>query len=201
MPDGNQIVVPRILARSAVEVRRVVELPEGWTIDAQKEEELSDVDPAKRAEEEDHRAFWSDFLSGHELDDPEQSIPSPAKQSHMYLMMPAPAGSSWITVYHSRPTGTVGIFLSYQKDTPAERATEAVMDRWDDIGPQLGGQAHVVERRGRRRIADELHVGDTQQADARGSAIEWLRRRTNDFVNVLRPAIRAAVAEVRELDD
>ena len=199
LPDGSRMVAPRVLSRTSVVVRRVVELPKGMSLEAQEEEDAAEFDPRKRAAEEEHRAFWSEFLEDLTLDDPEQPIPPPARQRHMYIMMPAPSGSSWITIYHSFPTGPVGLLLSYQKDTLGERASEAIIDRWEDVRPQIGEGARVVERRGRRRIADEFPL--VEGAEGRRMALEWLRRRTNDFVNVLRPAVRAAVAEAESLDD
>jgi hypothetical protein len=64
MPDGNRLVVPRVLARTVVVTRNVVQVPEGHTL-----EELSS--PGYEAEDDSERGaalearqrFWTEFLA------------------------------------------------------------------------------------------------------------------------------------------
>jgi len=43
---------------------------------------------------------------------------------------------------------------------------------------------------------EKKHFGDLSQDATRGAALDWLATQTNDFINVFRPAIRAAAAEL-----
>lgn len=67
---------------------------------------------------------------------------------------------------------------------------------WEAISKELGGTA-IVESDdfGRPRIIDYKVFGPLDDAATRAKAFEWLRERTNTFVNVLRPRVRSAVAD------
>lgn len=45
-----------------------------------------------------------------------------------------------------------------------------------------------------------LRFGDPSDAKIGAKALAWLADRTNTFINVLRPAIRSAVADIEEVD-
>ena len=111
--------------------------------------------------------------------------------------MPAADASAWLTVYRVVAKGEVGLFLSYYKNSPAEKAVRAVVAQWDDsLKEQLGGSAAVhTGRDGKLSILEKKTFGDLSKDSARSAALDWLATRTNDFINVFRPAIRAAAAD------
>ena len=199
MPNGDRIVVPRVLARTAVDVRVVIEAPDGMRVE-NTDDNLAEVDPKRGLDEAQHREFWRRVLQGMKLDDPEQPIPSPSKTTHLFFAMPAPSGTSWITAYRSLAQSKVGVFLSYNAGTVGQRASDAVVENWDEYERQIGGRVRVIERRGRRLISDELIVDDLLSDEGSARAVAWLKERLNAFVNVLRPAIRATVDEVDQLE-
>ena len=89
------------------------------------------------------------------------------------------------------------MFLSYYKNSPAEAAVRAVVESWSDgLSQQIGGTAFLhTGKDGKLTILEKKQFGDLSQATARSAALDWLATRTNDFINVFRPAIRAAAAE------
>ncbi len=97
MPDGSRLVAPRVLARTTTLVRPVVKLPDGYAL--QEPEEAVTADPEHSALSDKQQQFWAEFLDGLKLDDPEQAIPKPARQGYLSFTLPAPNGSSWLTVY------------------------------------------------------------------------------------------------------
>lgn len=64
------------------------------------------------------------------------------------------------------------------------------------MGPLLGGTATLTERDGLPFISDALQVQKLDDPTARAKAFDWLTERTNTFINILRPRIRSAVADL-----
>ncbi|MCP5356189.1 MAG: hypothetical protein H6903_13460 [Rhodobacteraceae bacterium] len=197
LPDGGRLVVPRVLARTAIDVRRVIELPAGLKMDDGENTEASGPDPETVAFGDERQHFWEDFLVRLKLDDPEQPIPRAPRQGHITFTLPAADSSAWLSVYRIVAKGEVGMFLSYYKNSPAEAAVRAVVESWSDgLSQQIGGTAFLhTGKDGKLTILEKKQFGDLSQATARSAALDWLATRTNDFINVFRPAIRAAAAE------
>jgi hypothetical protein len=60
---------------------------------------------------------------------------------------------------------------------------------FEDTGQKSAGSRRTL-------IMDEIRTGALSDPDERTKAFGWLRERTNDFVNVLRPRVRAASADL-----
>ncbi len=196
MPDGSQLVAPRILARTTLISRTVVALPDGYVLQEVEDVPMTgEVDPDRSALADEQQRFWTEFLPYLKLDDPEQPKPRASRQGYITLSLPAP--TSWLTVYRDWHRGELGVFLTSWRNTAGEYATEAVVKDWDTVKQQLGGTARLVDKDGRPRIVDSLRVGPLTQSDVRERGFVWLAERVNTFVNVLRPRIRSAAAEYK----
>ena len=196
LPDGSLLVLPRVLARSTVEVRRVVELPEGMALDY----EGAPASPATDARGRENEQFWRAFLDRLVLDDPDQPMPSNIRQGYCNLVLPVPEGGAWLTVYRIAARGRLGVYLSWWKGSAGERAAKRVIADWsEDMAAGLGPDARLGERAdGTETIIAKRDFGDLDDTERRAAAFDWLAGATNAFVNTLRPAIRAAA---RDLDD
>ncbi len=96
LPDGCRLVVPRVLAKTTTIARNVVSVPDGYIVEDEEESVASfEINPLN----EERQNFWREFLAFVDLDDPEQTIPKPSKLGYLTFMLPAPTGSSWLTVY------------------------------------------------------------------------------------------------------
>jgi hypothetical protein len=199
LPDGGRLVVPRILARTHVITRTVVAVPDGMTLQAPVAPGAEN-DPPMDEMTQDRVRFWTEFLSGLHLNDPEQPLPKPSRQGYVAFMLPAPAGSVWITVFRNVNEGRVGLFLSYTRNTVGERAVRRIVDeQWDDIRGELNGTVQLLkDKMERLLIHDEKAAGPLAVPANREQALHWLRSRSNDFVNALRPRIRTAAADIAE---
>src|SRR3546814_7689935 len=133
-----------------------------------------EIDPETAVLGDARQAFWTEFLPFLKLDDPEQIIPRAPRQGYIGLMLPAPGGSSWITVYRDMRNNEVGIFLSSHRDTPGEYAANVIAEDWPTVGPLLGGTARLTEKDGRLRIIDSLRPGPLEQPAVREQAFRWL---------------------------
>jgi hypothetical protein len=200
MPNGDRLVAPRVLARTALVTRNVVAVPDGYSVE-EAEDPTSDpeIDPERTALGDQSQRFWTEFLDNYlKLDDPEQPKPKPARLG--YISFSLPARTSWLTVYRGLQPGRVGIFLSSWQNTSGAYAMQAIVDEWKAGGAvkdQLGETAKVSKtRRGTvDTIMDLLQVGSLEQPEVRKRAFSWLAERVNTFVNVLRPRMRSAAAD------
>jgi hypothetical protein len=195
LPDGGRLVVPRVLARTTVITRTVVAIPDGYVLQETQDETVAEVDPDRSVLADEQQRFWAEFLDVLKLDDPEQPKPRPARMGFLAFSLPAPGGNCWLTVYCRMVRGEVGIFLSSTRNTAGEYEMESIVDGWDALKSQLGGDARLSEKEGRLRIVDTRTFASLKQAEVRGRAFTWLGERVNTFVNVLRPLVRSAVAD------
>ncbi|UFW72675.1 DUF4268 domain-containing protein [Bradyrhizobium sp. WU425] len=200
LPSGERLVVPRVLARTTTILRNVVAAPEGFVLQDPNQaaaEEDAGVDPDRAALATAQQAFWKEFLDSYlRLDDRSQAVPKPARQGYLAFMLPAPQGSSWLTVYRDLHKGEVGVFLSASQNSPGETAMNEIVADWDEIKLALNGTARLTDDPySRKRIIDSRSVGDLSDAAIRKEAFDWLAERVNTFVNVLRPRIRDVVAD------
>lgn len=201
LPDGERLVTPRVVARTNTITRNVVTVPEGYAIqepaDAADEESV-EADPDRSALGDSQQVFWKEFLDNYlRLDDRSQTVPKPARRGYLVFVLPAPQRSSWITAYRDLHKGKVGVFLSAHQNSPGEAAVEAILADWDDIGPALDGTAHVArDRYGRDYITDSKSFGSLDDPIIRKEAFGWLAERVNTFINVLRPRVRDAAADL-----
>lgn len=196
MPDGSRLVVPRVLAKTLVVTRNVVALPDGFGIEAATQsDEESALAPEMVALGDERQQFWREFLQHVTLDDPEQVVPRAGRGGYVTFAMPAPAGSSWLTVYRDRARNQVGLFLSSSRNSAGEYASRTIADDWENVATELGGSATLSESDDRPRIGDSLNLRSLEDPAERSRAFSWLASRVNTFVNVLRPRVRSAAAD------
>jgi hypothetical protein len=204
LPGAERLVVPRVLARTTTIVRNVVAVPDGHGVqepsEAAGEADLA-ADPERTALGLSQQAFWKEFLDGYlRLDDTSQTVPAPARIGYLAFMMPAPQGTSWLTVYRDMHRGEVGVFLSASQNSPGQVAMETILADWEDVRAALAGTVRLGEDRyGRPRMIDSRVFGDLGRPEIRQQAFTWLSERVNTFVNVLRPRIAEAIAEAAPL--
>lgn len=206
LPDGAQLAIPRVLARMGVEVRKVVELPDGLIVDyaGEDEESIDDGDHSARrvrhlARREARTKFWDEFLSCLSLDDPEQPRPKSSTRGSITFTLPAPGNSSWLTVWRMPRDGEVGLFLSFRVGSVGQRAAQTLVESsGTNILEELGGTASISDKDGTKVFRDRRLFGDLADPEVSKAAQAWLCERVNRFVNVLRPAVRSAVADLGE---
>jgi hypothetical protein len=202
LPDGARLVAPRVVAHTKVFTRTVVALPDGHALVENEEvATATEVDTDLAALGDARQQFWEGFLKGLRLDDPEQPIPRAPRMGYITFTLPAPGGTSWLTVYRDMKNNEVGVFLSSHRDTAGAYAMNLIAEDWANVGQALGGTAVLTEKDGRPRIIDSWRPGPLDQSDTRERAYAWLRERTNTFVNVLRPRVRSAAADYRKQDE
>jgi len=201
LPDGKRMVVPRVLARTQTLVRTVVAAPDGMRVlDNAGETDAAESEP----EDLERKLFWTEFVSGLSLDDPEQRMANATNTGAIYFPLPAPGGTAWLTVFRMVARWEVGLFLSYTRGSDGEQIVRHILEDWDSVRHELGGTVHCyVDEKGsksagspRTLIQDEYRTGPWTDPAEKQKAFTWLRRRTNEFLNAFRPRIRAAAADL-----
>lgn len=201
LPEGGgRLVTPRVLARTELITRTVITTPDGMrvvdgSLDDDAAEEMPDELGADR-----HR-FWTAFVDGLTFDDPDQAPPRVTRQGYVFLPLPMRSGAPWVTIFRNVVENRVGVFLSYTSGSAGERVVRAMLEDWVAIATELGGTAHRLDdKRGRTLIEDVYTVPSLTDPAHRADALNWLRTRANDFVNVLRPRVRSVAAELTRDD-
>lgn len=193
LPGGERMVVPRLLARTQMITRTVIAAPEGTTVlDEESGPPVGSDETLDPAAEERIR-FLQSVVSGLVLDDPDQPVPRVTPKGYCYLYLPAPASSCWITV--SYKPGVAGLYLTATTDTPGEQALQAIARDWDVVRKSLGGDVQLRLVKERRPVFEEYRP---VVAANKEEVVAWLRGRVNDFVNVFRPLVRAAVQDAAQ---
>lgn len=196
--DGRRLVTPRVLLHTKVIEHTVVSVPEGFSVESRSGAQVDDSMEADSTAL-DRLAFWTDFLTGLDLNDPEQPRPKPNTQGNLSFMMPVKGGSCWLTVYRNSGRNMTGIFLSYSRSSPGEKAVLRVLEDIDDFKQDVHTPVEItVAKDGRSLLTARAQFGSFTIPDERSAAIAWLQARTNEFVTVLRPRIRAAVADAAD---
>jgi hypothetical protein len=201
LPNGERLVVPRVLARTQSLIRTVINVPQGMAIVDGDE----DIDMAgSELGELERKPFWTAFVNGLLLDDPDQKMANVTGQGAIYFPLPAPGGTVWLTVFRNISRWEVGLFLSYTRGSEGERIVTRILEDWETVRDELGGTVHLLEDVAGRKAAgaprtlihDALRTEAWTDEAEKTKALDWLRRRTNDFINVLRPRVRAAIADL-----
>lgn len=198
-PTGEQIIVPRVLARTQSLLRTVVAVPEGMVV----ADDSQAVEAGSEPADLERKQFWTEFTRGFALDDPDQRMANVTNTGAIYFPLPSPAGSAWLTVFRDVSKFEVGLFLSYTRGSEGERVVQRILEDWDNVKSELGGTAHIYVDTGRKSpgtprslIQDTFRTGNWTDEAEKQRAFVWLRQRTNDFLNVLRPRLRAVMADL-----
>lgn len=191
---NQRIVQPRILARTLIVNRSVVELI-GPDLQLREQGEQEEPDEELNDRQAAIRGFWVELLDGLHLDDTDQSLARPTLVGNIFFYMPTK--DIWITAYTSQREKGIGVFLGWLKTSSlaSEIISRLEADR-DQIERELeipvsweyaDGKLRIVARRSCRSLSDPVE---------REKALAWLRATINIYVNVFRPRIAALLKEI-----
>jgi hypothetical protein len=201
MPDGGQLVQPRVLAQSTIVRRVVVELREGQL--SVHEEDMAEVE-AKADEQvseevlrnrERFRKFWDEFLRKLKLDNQEQSIGPPNTIANQYFNMPK-GSNAWVSAYLMQSGQRAGVYLTFAKGPIGDRLYAALSEDKAAIEKELGipvqwdsdGKKHWIS-------APETSYSGRLIEDHGPEVQNMMVDRVNRFVNVFRPRLEKLVQE------
>jgi len=191
--DGRRLFVPRVLAKTELIRREVVAVPDGMEIHGTEDEveyQSDEDDPLSRI------SFWKELHSVIRFDDPDQPLPKPGRSGWVTTTFPVRGGVLWLTIYRMEKDWEVGVYLSYNRDSVGAQIVELLLQDWAEISLELGSGVQLQENRDGRMLITATHrTRPWTIPEERKAAIDWLARRSNEFVNVLRPRIKKIAAE------
>ena len=198
MPEGGQLVQPRVLAQSTIVRRVVVELREGQLAVSEESAAEADAEAEEISEEtqrsrERFQAFWEQFVEMLRLDDKGQPVAPPAKKNNQYFMMPN-GSEAWVSAYVAPSVNRAGVYLTFSKGPIGDRLYAALKDDRAEIERALGipvewesdGKKHWIVTANNytgRLLEDHAEEIRTKMAD-----------QVNRYVNVFRPRLERLVA-------
>jgi hypothetical protein len=193
MAEAGILVVPKILLKTVEISRLVVELPKGMQLvpsdDPQQDESSKKISPAAAKEKEFYVAFWKEFISDLELDDPGQPLPDPANAQNLFLY-PAPTTKQiWISAYFAKSMKRVGVYVRTRNNQEGHEITRYLKDYQEKIEAELGPEAlfqwednYIVSV---RFPCDDIFA-PSNRTQIKAFFQEWL----NQFVNTFRPLLK-----------
>jgi len=198
MPDGSQLVQPRILAQSTILKRLVIELRHD---SMQIQDESSDSegiesgpDPDVIAIRERYQKFWGVFLDKLKLDDQSQPIRPPAKGTNQYFDMPK-GSNAWVSAYLHGSVNRAGVYLTFYKGPIGDRFYEALLNEKDEIERSIGIPIRWDSDGSKHWITSWDTYKGSLLDDHAEALQEMMIDRVNRFVNVFRPRLAKLVSE------
>ncbi len=201
LPDGSQLVLPRVLARTSVEVRRVIELPPGMTLGSEAADGPDGTGTIEEALPNPERlAFWKAYLAALNLDDAEQPVPGLARMGWLRFFLPVADKKCWIVVYRDAALQTTGLYLVGTGTGVGSKVGSSLVARSDEIRLLLGGAADLKKSTdGTPYLFETAHFPGLDTPEGRAHATTWLAERTNHWINVLRPLVRSIAADIADI--
>lgn len=184
--DGAILAQPRVLARTVIATRNVIEIRggEGFIREEGEEAEEEDAELSERAQI--NISFWGQLIDGLKLDDAAQAMPKPSKQAVIWL--PSVAKQLWITAFRSRKDNFVGVFLTNeQSNQMGLEFIRSLKEVLPEIERELDGEIFWREEDGKIKVGVKKYFKDIYAADSQEEQITWLRTQINTSVNLFRP--------------
>lgn len=196
---GGFIVQPRVIARSMIVHRTVVEL-QGAGMAARDDQDDADREPQISERAKANIAFWTKLLDDLRLDDPSQPRPRPSKQSYLGFSLPS-RQSAWITTFRANSSGKIGVFLRIVPGALAQEAHERLAAERSAIESEIGAPLNWVASDGGLTISINRTYPDVLDPKHEAEQIAWLRDYTNRFVNAFRKRVERLAADLRTVDE
>lgn len=197
LPEGGQLVQPRVLAQSTIVRRIVVDLRhETMTASDSAIEDEDDAvsGPSQEVVESlrqfDH--FWEGFMSRLQLDDKSQEMSRSSRRRNKFFPMPK-GSESWVSAYLAPSVNRAGVYLTFSKGPIGDRMYAALHDEKDEIERALGvpvewesdGVKHWIVTA--RNYSGRLIEDHAEELQGR------LADEVNRYVNVFRPRLQRLV--------
>jgi hypothetical protein len=187
--DTDLLVQPRVLAKTVIVERTIIDLLSEDIIVAQDEEsreneqEISDV-------RKYYTQFWREYIDQMQLDD--VGVPYTPGTSTNFYLYPAINKQSWISGFVTKTDQKVGVYFRVPKKEYGEMIYQYLVKHKSEIDGQVGAEA-VWEDQGEGQAKyiivskdfDDVHAGYNREA-----IFEFYNENINNFVNAFRPLLK-----------
>lgn len=202
--DGRRIVQPRVLTKTLIVNRTVVDFAQpGFTITqdgsaddaAQLENTATISEPT--AGERWMFEFWTELLAGLRLDDAEQPLAKPLRYGNIFFSL-ASKSDTWLTCYFLASKSEIGVFLGSNRSSPVALEIGRLLEvSREDIDKDIGIPTSWSRREeGKLHISASKRYADLRATTEREDQLAWFKTTINGFVNAIRPRVAALTREL-----
>ena len=194
----NLIVQPRVLARTEVLQRFVVDGGFVREVPEDDEDALSD-------QEEENLRFWRAVVQEYSFADTAVAVPSPSKESTLYVRVRGSGYGDWglcFDGYLQRNASQMGCFLMARRDqSQAVRIFDELVSSLDELKADLGDGLEVwnnpqgLRRLGFRRQRNVSFLRGSESDDNYAESVSWMRDHLNRLVSGLHPRVQSMLAD------
>ena len=195
--DDCTIIQPRVLSRTEIVHRIVVEGSVAHDDISELEEEPDDVLSDHQAE---NLQFWKAVLDEFSFSDVTVDVPAETTESSLYVKVRNSGHGDWglsFVGYLSRRGSLAGCYFTCRKDIPqAVRIYEQIHGSLDELQVELGDELDSWTNPARRpRIGFRREVrfplvGGGNESLGSDTAVEWMRVHLDRLVTVLHPRVQ-----------
>ena len=209
---ANRLIVqPRVLARTEIVQRIVVDSGLGSVVPA---DVLSDADAEEplTAREEQSQRFWTAVLQDYSFADTTVAIPGdlwpiPPRAPTLTVLVKNSGFNSWALSFNGylrRSYGEIGCYLTPRKDHEREvRIFDELAESLDELrlgmpGLEQWNDPHSGRPRiGFRRQGSLAFLSESMESEGFRDALAWMRDHLNRLVSELNPRLQARLKDER----
>ena len=211
--DGHLIVQPRVLARTEIVQRIVVDAGLGALVPADVIADAdADADEPLTDRQQQCLLFWNAVLQDYSFADTTVPIPAglwpiPPKDPTLSVVVKNSGFSGWALTFNGylrRSRAEFGCYLTPRKDHEREvRIFNELAASYDELCRQLPGLEHWNDiRSGRPRIGFRRHsslafLAGSPDSDDFQDAVLWMREHLNRLVSTLHPRLQEKLNDTR----
>jgi len=189
LSESDFLVQPRILAKTVIVERTVIELTSSEMAVAgdEKDDETSEEISAIKSY---YTEFWRDYLAQMQLDD--VGVPHTTPTANNLFLYPAINKQSWISAFVAKSSQKVGVYFRVPKGEYGELMYRYLLEHKAEIDASIGESA-VWDNKGEGRekyIIVELAVDDVHAESSKEAIFEYYNTQINNFVNAFRPLLK-----------
>lgn len=200
MPDGSQLLQPRVLARTTI-IQRIVVDVRGDGIASVETDAAGEDDPAETPVDAEltktrelFQSFWGEFLGILKLDYAGQEVSAPARTTNQFFYLPR-GSKGWVSAYVAQSLGFCGVYITFERGPLAEQIYASFLVDRDTIEKDIGSPLIWENVYGKCSVAIRRPYSGRILVDHRKEAQEWLADYVNRFVTVFRPRVEAFLRE------
>ncbi|MFZ2279992.1 MAG: DUF4268 domain-containing protein [Prosthecobacter sp.] len=198
MPNGMQLVQPRVLAHSEIIRRIVVEVRGGELAEPDADSPEVEREAMPRPDLEQQRLkfsnFWSEWLEKYPLDDQSQPVKPPSKGTNQFFDLPKESKGR-LSAVAAEQSGKAGVYISFRREPVSDRIYSALMADQTAINAAIGQPVQWASSDKWHSVQIWRDFGDQMLTQQRAEVQEWLGDLMNRFVNTFRPRIDAVLRD------
>jgi hypothetical protein len=202
-PLTNHLIVqPRVLARTEIVRRFVVENDLGQDAVIKEDDEKEEV--ALSDHQRENLRFWTGVLQDYSFSDVDVEVPGPTREATLYIKVRNSGYGDWglwFGGYLYRSSPLIGCYLARREGIPSavriyERIQGSLEDLRHEIGDDLACWSNAKGRPGIgfRREAKLPFVSGENNGDDFREAVSWMRDHLDRLVSALHPRVERMLA-------